>query len=397
MIQFDFNKLSVEIVRLKSVTTALGGSITVVDEDKTEVKDVYKRIAVPLAVSRAFIVACGRITQYLKPVYVAVIRYGDHVISLERHPLSGLGQLMEELSDGTTRRWIPASESNIATVIKSAAEDGNDWFFDGRFMYRFSTNDMQLNVDGGVRLSADGRFRKVMVQSIDCQNLTSVIHLKQADRSCFAYVASSGKYAVSPPIWKNLSAVGMTHMSMQREDEDDGDDGITIRTDDSKFVFDQIDSELNVNLNFALKASKEIGELFGFESVEPLQLPQLMIDLHTVNLPNVSKSIKHTYAIGMKFTHALAWLVGLSRRANTLDTLITMRSLMKYLTQRGIFNADSLRAESVFKEGFNVESIERIDPATINIGMSDFDKFLIASRADRKTANPVSEVVRNDF
>ena len=48
MIKFDINLLTTEIVYLKSITTALGGSISVIDQDKsTDKKEVLKRIDTP--------------------------------------------------------------------------------------------------------------------------------------------------------------------------------------------------------------------------------------------------------------------------------------------------------------------------------------------------------------
>ena len=94
MIQFDITKLTTKIVRLKSVTTALGGSINIIDEEKsTDTKEELIRIEVPLSVARAFIMATNKVTKYLKPVYTALAMYDGIIVAMERHPLAGLGAL----------------------------------------------------------------------------------------------------------------------------------------------------------------------------------------------------------------------------------------------------------------------------------------------------------------
>lgn len=359
MIKFDSSMLSVEIVRLKSVTTALGGSITVIDEAKSAMKEVMKRIPVPMAITRSFIKKTHKRTKYLKPVYTAVVKYGNHVVGLESHPLSSMGELIEEGAFGPTR-WIPKCENNIDTVVKPLVESGDrQWFFDGRYVYSFDAGSTGSAVRDAEHLTQDGSFRKVIARTLDLQEMSGAQQLKTEGRSCLAFVTSNGDGVVSPPIWKNLSDVGATQLSKAGADDDDDeeDDGVTITHPSFKYSFDKIDETLSVNLNFALKAGKEIGRTFGFERVEPLRLPQLMVELCTVNLPNIPASVKSTYCIGLKFSHTICWLLGLSRSAHTLDDYMVIRSLMKYLTKKGIFRKNVFSAERIFKAEHTVESV----------------------------------------
>lgn len=386
MIKFDASLLSVEIVQLKAVTTSLGGSISIIDPTRTtETKEVCKRVEVPMAVTRAFIMKTNKVTKYFKPVYTALVRYGNHIIAMERHPLAGLGKLEEEGLFGT-RRWEPQCQRNIENVIKPVVGRGDkDWYFDGRYVYAFEQNDTDVSIRDGQYLTRDGRFRKITAQTIDTQELSNQDKLTPMERSCLAFVASNGASAISPPIWKNLSNVGASHLgkvsSVVRDDETDDDligDLPEPNAVANAYNFDRIDESLSVNLNFALKAGNEIGKTFGYEYVEPLQLPRLMIELHTVNLPNVPKEVKATYGVGLQFTHALAWLLGLSRKANTLETHITMRSLMTYLTKKGIFRNNAFDASSVFLPGMTVENVEEksLDDLIEN---QDFTKLSLAS------------------
>ena len=383
MIRFDSTQLVIDFVQLKSITTSLGGSMSVIDNTNPVVdKEVTKRIPVPMALARAFIMSTKKVTKYLKPVWVAAARYGDHIVALERHPMVSLGSLEMEGPFGM-KRWIPNIERNINDIILPTIATGTkEWYFDGRYIYSFDQNDLDTTVRGARYLSADGHFRKVVTQTIDLQetsaNDTNETGFAPEERNCLAFVTSNGEFTISPPIWKDLEGVGgKQRKSITDDDEfDDAEDGIVQTTANN--VFDTIDSAMAVNLNFALKAGQEVGKLFGYEYVEALQLSRLMIELHTVNLPNVPKQVKATYDCGMKFSHAMAWILGLSRKVNTLETHLTMRSLLSYLTKKGIFRSDAFDAASVFMPGMSVSNV-RHTPVDELIGEIDFTKMSLAN------------------
>ena len=384
MIRFDASQLSIDFVQLKSITTSLGGSISIIDDEKsTPVEEVTKRIAVPMALARAFIQTTKKVTKYLKPVWVAVARYGDHVVALERHPMVSLGTLEMDGPFGV-KRWVPSLERNINEfIVPTTTLDGKDWYFDGRYVYSFDQNDMETTVRNGRYLSDNGHFRKLVSQTIDLQSAS--FHggdeaMKIEERNCLAFVTSTGDFTVSPPIWKDLEGVGGKQRRAITDDDDESDeddlDGDVKTTIDG--VFDIIDSTMSVNLNFALKAGQEVCKLFGDEQVEPLQLSRLMIELHTVNLPNVPKQVKATYDCGMRFSHAMAWVLGLSRKADTLETHLIMRSLLSYLTKKGIFRSNAFDADSVFMPGMTVTNV-RHKPVDELIGELDFTKMSLAN------------------
>ena len=380
MIRFDSTQLVIDFVQLKSITTSLGGSMSVIDDTNPVVdKEVTKRIPVPMALARAFIMSTKKVTKYLKPVWVAVARYGDHIVALERHPMVSLGSLEMEGPFGM-KRWIPNIERNINDIILPTIATGTkEWYFDGRYIYSFDQNDLDTTVRGARYLSADGHFRKVVTQTIDLQETSAnETGFAPEERNCLAFVTSNGDFTISPPIWKDLEGVGgKQRKSITDDDEFDDDEDGTVQTTANN-VFDTIDSAMAVNLNFALKAGQEVGKLFGYEYVEALQLSRLMIELHTVNLPNVPKQVKATYDCGMKFSHAMAWILGLSRKANTLETHLTMRSLLSYLTKKGIFRSDAFDAASVFMPGMSVSNV-RHTPVDELIGEMDFTKMSLAN------------------
>lgn len=385
MIKFDLNKIRIDIVNLKSCTAALGGSVRVLDEKRTAMtgKEVFSKINVPMALIRTFKLR-HKTSTYLRPVVTALVYYENQVVAIERHPLGTIGT---KVSDGLfgERTWTPDCESNLSRFIEPLVQRG-DWFFDGKYIYHF---DRPLNqcVSEGKFLTETGNFRTVEVSAIQLSNLDDRTKLEPSIRTCLAFVVKNGQYAVTPPIWKDLGNVGSSSLASKNNESKDG--GVEYAP---TFQFSEIDSQLCVNLSFALKAGKEVGELFGHESVDPLMLPELMIKLDTVNLPNIPSSVKQTFAVGMKFTHAMAWLIGLTARSNTLDGFLVLRSLLKYLTTKGIFRADMFVPNHVFTAGNDLTTIPliSINQAKENVSNLSIDELIKTIRANansRKKTN----------
>ena len=346
MIPFEPKKLKVQFEHIKSATTALGGSITVVDAAaSTPEKEVYRRIPVPMAVARSFV---GKVSnKFLTPMLIAVTTYGDHVISLEAHPLRNMGVLEQE-EDGRIHTWNPNSAINIQK-LQAKTTGGNDkWYFDGRYVYKFAHSGTPERP-----LTSDGAFKAVVVDSYDLQHLEIKDAVEQTQaRDCISFQTTKGDIAFSPPIWRSIRDVGSA------TDSSDDEQSSRVTSEDlDRLYFDKLNEDKRVNVMFVLKAGNVLGNMFGYDIVEPLQLPRLMIELKTVSLPTLPKAIKYQYDCGMEFTQAMAWLLGLSKRINTLDTYIVMRSLMKYLGTKGLFSESKFKQENVFLPGQTLEDV----------------------------------------
>ena len=356
MIPFNPTELYVEHVYLKSVTTALGGSISVIDDERsTEEQEVFKKIKAPMAVVRAFVEENKKVSRYLKPVLTAVTYYGDHVVALERHPYrtdDSQGELLTNLA-GELMNWTSDSERNIDKYV---APLNGDWFIDGTFIYTFTDTDKEQ----AESISGDGRFKSVGVRAYKLGHIHKSEKLSSPeDRTCLLYTAANGQQAMSPPIWKQLSGVGEKALGLTEDEDGDGTahaDALGVVTGNHQF--DRINETLAVNLAFALTAGKKIADVFGYDSIEPLGLDELMIQLRTVNLPRVAKEVKQTFDIGMPFTHAVAWLLGLTTRAESLDGYIVLRSLMKYLTTKGIYRKNSFLPSAVYRPDQSQDSVQ---------------------------------------
>ena len=356
MIPFDPTQLYVEHVYLKSVTTALGGSISVIDEEhSTDEKEVFKKIKAPMAVVRKFVEDNKKVSRYLKPVLTAVTYYDDHVVALERHPYrtdSSQGELLTNLA-GELATWVSDSERNIDKFIRPLS---GDWYVDGTFIYTFAQSD----VDAAQAISGDGKFKSVGVRAYKLGAIHQSNKMNSAeDRTCLLYTAANGQTAMSPPIWKQLDGVGSKALGLTEDEDGDGAahaDALGVVTGNHQF--DRINETLAVNLAFAMTAGKKIADVFGYDAIEPLGLDGLMVQLRTVNLPRVAKEVKQTFDIGMPFTHAVAWLLGLTTRTESLDGYIVLRSLLKYLTTKGIYRKNSFLPSAVYRPDQNQDSVQ---------------------------------------
>lgn len=375
MIEFKPDQIRVDLVELKSVTTAGGGSISVVDPNRsTAKKEVYTRIPVPMAVARQF-KERHKTSKYINPVWTAVVYYETLVIALERHPLGAAGSATMTDEDGNVHIWTPECQRNIDSIVRTVINQGNrKWYFDGRYVYTFTDDEAMAAIQGD-HLSSDGRFRAIEVEALPLHFVNDGEKLIVGDRTCVAYIAGNGQFAITPPIWKDVRTVGR---KQTQQDNNDDEEEVT-------YPFDNLNEHLNVNLNFALRAAKDLSEHWGLDAIEAVNLPQLMLNLKTVNLPSVPKDVKSTYDCGMSFTHAFAWLMGYQRRVSSLDELLAVRGLLKYLTQKGLYYGRMFNHTAVYRAGMGDENVpllskEQAREAVKNLSTSEILDRIAARR-----------------
>jgi hypothetical protein len=383
MISFDPKKLVVKHMQIKMVSGALGGMLTFLDEKRSKAtgKEVFGKIKIPYHLTRHF-AKKYRITKYIKPVLTAVTFYEDHVVCLERHPLGNLGREVTEGLFGD-QTWQSDSSIVIDKMMKPLVQS-QEWFIDGSYVYHVSDEDLIA----AESLSSDKKFRQVKVKAIKLAALADKPDIEE--RVCLAFFPANGDMALTPPIWKTLTNIGQRQLTAKGdtrgEDEIERDDGVTYHTETDKTQFDKVDDMLCVNLGFALKAGRVLSEVFGYDSIEPLGLDDMMIQLKTVNLPNIANEVKQTFDTGLKFTIAIAWLIGMTKRVETLDSYIALRTLLKHLTTKGVYRKGAFDPNSIFKSGQDLTSVKKMSlaEAKAQIKTLSLDDFLRASRLARE-------------
>lgn len=401
MIKFDIDLLRVDHMRIKSISAALGGMMTVVDDKKSKKlkKEAYTKVSIPHSVARTFIKKHA-LSKYIKPVLSAVTTYDGRVVAVERHPAGVFGQDINKGLDDKDVAWWSDSEQNLDTVIMPFARR-NDWQTDGTFMYVVLKEELR----DAEFLCQNGSFRAVKVNAIKFEKIGMKRQdLQPEERTALAFYARNGKMAMTPPIWRTLSEVGNKQLKRggneaekpDEKSEDDSDD----QSDSSgvpNYQFDRVDQYLSVNLGFALKAGREVATVFGYDAIEPLGLDDLMLLLKTVNLPNIDNAVKQSFDTGMPFTHAMAWLIGLADRVNSLESYVVLRSLLKYLTTKGVYRKGAFEDNAVFRNGADASMIKlKSVQEAGNVPTMDLETMLLSRRRARANDHDINNGVLGD-
>lgn len=344
MIPFDINKLQVKHVKIKSVSSAIGGMCSILDETRsTPEKEVFTKVRIPVTVARTF-VATYKIKAYIKPVLGCMVTYDGKVIALERHPAGNLGKEETQGLFGMVK-WQSQCEQHVQQTLTPLVTD-EQWYTDGTYAYKFPDG----AIESADKLSECGSFRQVNAATMRLASL-ALPSFDINERVALGYFIDDDTYTISSPIWKTLNRIGSKQMERATEDE-----SVTHLVVDLH-QFDKINETLCVNLAFALKAGRELTDTFGYDAIQPLNLPELMLRLRTVNLPNVAGSVKNTYDIGLPFSHGVAWLLGLLRQVDTLESYMVVRSLLKYLTTRGVYRKGAFDATSILQSGVTFDNV----------------------------------------
>ncbi len=333
MIPFNPELIRFEYVRLKSVSTALGGSLRILDQELSDRADeqITVRYEVPFAVARQY-QKRNKPSSYLIPVDACIVWYGDQIVNIEKrsvainHDRNGID--MTDLNGGNT--WPADSEICFNKYVLLMVSKTDRWYTDGIYLYELPENISNVIRDA-TRLTNDGIFRGVSVQALKLADLQHKELIRNpATRSIVACVQSNGQVILTPPIWKNVLDVRKGNLTVDPKAPKCG-------------RFDLIEENFSVNLEFALNAGKTIGSIFGYNHISPLNLDELMIHLRTVNLPKVPKFVRATFGISIPFLQAFAWVAGLTAKCETMSDFVKMRGLMKQLCTKGIFKTSLLQ------------------------------------------------------
>lgn len=308
--KFDKSKLQIKRVRIKSLNSATG-FINIIDETNLT-KEKTVKLECSNSITRTFRAVYG-MTHFQVPHECCIMTYEGTVIALEK---AVINERTYEGIDGTIKEWTPTMLSTIESVLELM--DDSDWYIDGSYVYSFGTT-VRDAIENGTSLHTELNFRVVPCTAIMLNYIGFNDVVSTESRNCLAYMASTGEYSISPPIWKSYSFVGGLGTT---------DEGVatSLQTADEKRF---------VNLQFAIIAGINITRIYGYDSIEALQLPKLMIQLKTINLQSLPQEVKETFDMGMSYTTALAWLLGLLMRVPSFYDMMQMKKLLKYLTTTG--------------------------------------------------------------
>lgn len=323
LIKFEKDKLEYRKVKLKSIN-ASNGYVVLDDGKRLEctsslVSTIYKNIY--------------GMTSFTIPAEFCLMMYEGLVVSLEK---AAINERYVITSNGDMVEWQPLMISRVDNVLAKCRVE-YEYYFDGSYIYTFGDS-IPYKLRFGRKMTDDGKFVSVDVSASNLSNVLSDIN-PFGRRNCLGYIASNGSYAVTSPLWATLVNIGENNMKKA-----------TMEIKGGMTQFDKVDRNMIVSLQFAIYSGKMLSKVFGYHSLDFLQLPKLMIQLNTVNLPNVPVDIRNTFDIGIPFTQCMAHLLGLLRKCETLEEVCMMNKVIKYLSTKGIYSRKAISATHNTKE-----------------------------------------------
>jgi hypothetical protein len=324
LIKFERSKIEFRKVKLKSVN-ASNGYVLLEDGKRLEctsnlVTTIYKNVY--------------GMTSFAIPAEFCLMMYDGLVVALEKAVFNNRYNIT---SNGDMVEWQPLMISKLEKIMMKIHPDYN-YYFDGSYVYTFAYHDVLSKLRYGRKMTDDGKFVSIDVSAVNISNIMSDwVHFSR--RNCLGYIASNGDYAVTSPLWATLVNIGENNMKKA-----------TMEIKGGITQFDKVDRNMIVSLQFAIYSGKLLSKVFGYHSIDFLQLPKLMIQLNTVNLPNVPVDIRNTFDIGIPFTQCMAHLLGLLRKCETLEDVCMMNKVIKNLSTKGIYSRKAISATHNIKE-----------------------------------------------
>lgn len=267
-------------------------------------EDGEHRHSLPSGVAYRLRKAIGNITKFSVAHPICVAWVGSRVVCVECPPASAV-------TDAQVGKWRSLIEINVRSFHP---DEGT--FFDGQYVY---------NLIEGEDPTVIERNYGVLKMST-CRDLyhLNTVGWGNAPRACFAYQSSPENWVVTAPCTTS------TGTFIQLLADDSGN-----TTNAAYNSINEVDRLRFVNLRFVNYAAGRLANIFNFEAVEPLGLPLLMIEHGTFNLGELTTAVQSACPAPLKFSQALAWLIGLHTRVADVEQFATMKEIIKMLMSKG--------------------------------------------------------------
>lgn len=195
-----------------------------------------------------------------------------------------------------------------------------DWLWDGQYAYRFvgDVKPMGQTNFGSIDTKVFNLYRLGEKEGDLVENLVALCYRNPETKEWIKTTPMTRHSGAFLQITGDVDKFNRTDQFV------DGDD-----------TFVEIDSNVFPNIRFVNYAAKALSRQFGYESVEPLGLPILMMEHQTFNIGGLPTEMQAASAAPMSFTCALAWMIGMNREVESLDDLIAVKSSTKMLLTKG--------------------------------------------------------------
>lgn len=307
---FDRNSFRIENVGLKALSKAtIDPRITFVNE-----KGETVRMSIPTSIARLVRNQLHGVTKFSTP-YPAALAFVDGRIVSMAVALGKDLKMFEEFGE-----WISVLERREVMVNQLM---GNDWLWDGQYAYKFVGEVIPLGESGfgSIATRAFNMFKLGEDKTDPIEPLAAL---------CYKH-PTTGEWVKTSPITRHSG--GFIQITGDVGAFNAGDQFV-----DSEKEFAKIDTSLFVNLRFVNYGARVLSQRFGYEAIEPLGLPLLMIEHRTFNVGGLALPVQMSSPAPLKFTRAMAWMIGLFLQVKDLDDMIAVKQTFKMLLTKGNTN-----------------------------------------------------------
>lgn len=124
------------------------------------------------------------------------------------------------------------------------------------------------------------------------------------------------------------------------------------------FRIESVEDPVYLNLLFALRAGKIVGEHYGFDETDFLDIPSIVLSTGILNLKNdISYQSRANYPLDLNQWDCLAYLMRFFHRETDLNVYRNLVGLFAFTVKYGFVNKKN--TGQVFKEGKSIEDVPR--------------------------------------
>lgn len=305
---FNFQKddLVIEFIDLLTLSKA-----TI--DPKIKFKDsngVEQKMSIPTSIARLARSALKNVTKFPKGYPACIGLIGGRIVAME--VATGPSYKMyKELGE-----WVSKIESNASILATIEGE----WLWDGQYAYRYC---------GEIKQMGTTNFGNIEVRVFNTYKLgeDKIAGFETLAALCYKN-PKTGEWVKTSPMTRNSG--GFLQLTGDVEQFNKGDEFV-----DSEDSFNQINVRLFPNIRFVNYAAKVMANQFGYNSIQPLGLPLLMIEHQTFNIGGLPTEMQTASPAPMNFTSAMAWMIGWYDKVNNLTEMMAVKSVLKMLLSKG--------------------------------------------------------------
>lgn len=210
---------------------------------------------------------------------------------------------------------------------------------------------------------------------------------KSSETETFIVLKSGFVLAYNPFIGENEDFVVYSSVMTDLDSESKkGRYGISYGIPSPKVFYKMEDSQnpMYFNLLFALRAGKVIGEHYGADETDFLDIPSVIIDTETINLKNdISYQSKSNYPMQLNPWDCLAYMFKFFNKETDLNIYRNLVSLFNYSIKNGF--VDKKNTGQVFKEGKSLDDIPRRHIHINHKEVAEKEGFIVKKAPDIKS------------